>query len=417
MIRAPLPSSSTGLGPRVALALVGLSLAVLLLAAAPVHGEGGTTVTGHVVNGTSGADAPADLEVTLHIFGTEGEVDTARGITDGDGRFRFEDVEARDDSIYAVTASYHEVLYSSGLDFRSLEEPVELLVYESTSSIEEIVVDADVLLLRGVDGEEMSLAAFEVVSLVNVGDRTFVPDLSRPAMMNFMRFSLPPGATGLDVRSDLPGGDVVSVGTGFALTAPVTPGSHEVIYSFRVPYQGSRLEYDRSFPMGAGTFRLLVEQGLGDVHVSSLESMPPADFEGRSHRVWEATGLTPGTRIGIEMTELPGPDLLSRLGDALNDGPYLKVGIPAVVGAVLLAILVYALFSRGAEVPPFRGRGAPGEMALVSGASSSKWDRRSLVEGIARLDDLYQSGEMVQGEYERRRDGLKTRLLQIAPEP
>ena len=60
--------------------------------------------------------------------------------------------------------------------------------------------------------------------------------------------------------------------------------------------------------------------------------------------------------------------------------------------------------------------GGPGEVAQVAGASSAPLERRSLVEAIARLDDLYQRGEMAQGQYERRRSGLKSRLLQIALE-
>ena len=405
---------------RPALGLAGLSIAALFLMAmaAPGHGQEQATIAGQVVNGTSGGAAPANLEVTLHIFSNGGGADTETALTDGDGRFQFPKVGADGDSVYAVTTRYREVLYSSRLDPLLLEEPVELLVYETTSSLEDVAIEADVVLISGADMNERLLSAFEVVEFTNGGDRTFVPDLDEPARMSFMRFSFPAGATGLDVTSDLPGGEIITLDTGFALTAPVTPGSHRVTYSYGIPYKGSRLELVRSSPMGARSFRLLVEDSLAALPDSSvLTALPPAGVQEKSYRVWGTTKLSPGTRIRVEMEDLPQPSTQRRLGDALTDGPYLKIGIPVAVGVLLAGILLYAtVFRRQAAVPAAPdgpGVAVAADNVSEEGDGPTHREHRSLIDSIARLDDLYQRGEVAEEDYRRRRQQYKDRLRQL----
>ena len=415
-MRAPLPERRARYC-RLALGMGGLALAVLFLMPVPLYGEGhATSIKGRVVNGTSGVAAPTDLEVTLHIISRSGEVDIATALTDRDGRFQFQNVVVDNDFTYAVTTSYQDILYSSRLDSLALTEPVELTVYETTSSLEALHIDADVLLISGTDEDNRSLAAFEVVRLVNEGDRTFVPDLTQPGSMSFLRFSLPDGATNPDVASDLPGGQIIIVGTGFALTAPVTPGSHQVTYTYSLPYKGSHVELTHSYPMGAETFRLLLEDTLGDLQGSGvLTPQSPASMEGKAYRVWGASQLSPGTRLNVEIVGLPQPSLLQQLGDTLTDGPYLKIGIPGAVGLVLAGLLLYVLAFKqlGKATTANPGLGAAAAVMSIPASDQPERERRAMVEAIARLDDLSQRGEVTQEEYQQRRQELKARLLRL----
>ena len=367
----------------VGLGMGGLALSVLLLLPMRVWGEHHVTVTGQVVNGTSGGAIPAEFEVTLHTITEAGEVGIATALVTGDGRFRFPDVQVDDGFTYAVAASYRDVLYSTRLDPSALEEPVELTIYETTNNLEVLRVDADVLLITRTDPGERSLSAAEVVRLVNLEDRTFVPDLTQPGSMSFLRFSIPAGQKNLEVLSDLPGGEIITVGTGFALTAPVTPGFHQVTYTYLVPYDGSRLELTRSFPMGAEVFRLLLEDTLGNIKASAqLTPQSATGEEGNFYRVWGASQLAPGTRLDVEIYDLPQPALLRRIGGTLADGSYLKIGIPGAVGLVMAALLVHALASRQ------RGRGPatnPGGGDAVLSTASAAGEPGNPIEGSAAL--------------------------------
>lgn len=407
--------------PCIVLIIVGLAFGSLALIPNSVYGQDGSfQIEGRVVNATKGANPTDGLEVTLHVIDDLGAVNVSTAITDGDGRFQFKDIELNSDSTYAVATSYQDVLYSARVESSSPMVPVELLVYETTNDIETIHVESDVLLLSNEGGNEERISAIELIRLVNLGDRTFMPNLTQPAQMNFLRFSLPPGASDLDVSSDLPGGEIISIGTGFALTAPVTPGSHQVTYAYRIPYEGTAINLRRSFPMGADSFRLLLEEGSADLrNPVDLIPLEALFLEGRSLDVWGAADLSPGDSLTMEIGGLPRPSSLNRLGDALADGPYLKIGIPAAVGLVMAAVLLYVLLFKQPERTP----SANSELALaasypVAGAphppdSLMEDQRRSLIEAIAALDNELHRGELDFQEYEIRRTQLKARLVQL----
>ena len=399
-----------------------LLLAAGLLLSAGAHADGEVAVEGRLSNGTAGASAPAGLEVFLHIISDTGEVDISSARTDAAGSFGFPAVAVDDGASYTLTTSYQDILYSTRVEPPALDELVELTIYDVTQSISDVTVSADVMLIRTLDEGGRLLTVFEVLQVENAGDRTFVPDLEQPGLMNFMRFSLHTEAQGLEVSSDLPGGEVLNVGSGFALTAPVTPGAHQVTYSYRIPYEGDRTELDHSFPMGAGTFRILVEDGLGQFRSGgSMVPLPPAESEDRSYVVWGVSDLSAGDRLSVELVDLPQPTARERLGDALTDGSYLKVGIPSAVGAVLAGILLYALFFRrreGSGVANLALASSPAQMSSEVGtvpSTSGIEQRRALVDAIAGLDDRYERGELSVGDYDRSRQELKDRLLSVTP--
>ena len=180
--------------------------------------------------------------------------------------------------------------------------------------------------------------------------------------------------------------------------------------------RGSAAEFSHSFPMGADTFRLLIEDGLGNFQgTDTLAPLEPVDAEGTSYSVWQAEDMDSGRRLTLELTGLPQPPALQRLGDTLTDGPYLKVGLPVAVGIVLAALLLYALAIRRPVVPA-TSQGAPGTAATqpVGTPGGPEEERRNLVEAIADLDDLSQQGRVPQEDYHRRRQELKARLLRLA---
>lgn len=401
------------------LALTVAALVLLMLVPASLYAqERSITITGRVINGTADGMVPVGLDVTLHVIGDGGELDIFTATTDDDGRFWFQVTDTGGDVVYAVTASYQDVSYSRSLASSALAEPVELTVYETTDDVGVIQVDADVLLVRGADEDKSSLLAFEVLSLMNDGDRTFVPDLDQPGRMNFLRFSIPTGIRDLEVSSDLPGGQIITVGSGFALTAPVTPGSHQVAYTYRMPYTGSGVDLPHSFPMGADTFRFLMADALGSLRDSDLLISPPLmDEAGGIYRVWEKSDLEPGDRVNMEIGNLPQPGPLGRLGNSLTDGPYLKIGIPSAVGFVLAALLLYGVVFRRVEKATASGAGpeSGAEAPAADGPESPlEGERRVLVERIAELDDLYERGGMAQPDYAQRRQEMKDRLLRLA---
>ena len=207
------------------------ALAATLAIRAPGSASAQETVnvSGVVLNGTGGGGVPTGVTVLMLVSGQDGGlVFTGQTVTDGRGRFRFDQAPLLPGGSYSLSADFQSVFYNAVLGPEDLSEDVQLTVYETTQDVSLVKVTRQVLVIAEVDGKERKVAAIEFVRLSNSGDRTLLPDLANVQRLGFLRFSLPPLAEELNVQSDLPGGEIISIGTGFALTSPVVPGEHSV---------------------------------------------------------------------------------------------------------------------------------------------------------------------------------------------
>ena len=406
---------------RVLLFLLLLALCGLAAAPASIYPPGAwanevVDVRGEVINGTEGSQVPSGLEVLLHRFGDEGQIQIFSTSTQEDGAFTFTSVEVEEDSTYAVAVNYRDVLYSATVPSPIGSQPAVLTVYEVVQDIDAISVDAHAMLINEGPDEE-SLFVLEAVGVVNDGDRTFVPDLEQPVNFNFMRFSLPEGATELDVGSDLPGGEVINIGTGFALTAPVTPGIHQVTYTYQMPYSDGSATIEKSFHMGADRFSALLPEGLGFFAYASLDDGTMAetvDIGGITYTSWELNDILSGGRLSLRVSGLSTKSWWSRAGETLTEGGLLKIWIPVTLVVVLLSLLAIGLIAsyKRARIP---ASDEAGEDALKGYVEELEGlDEDQLVQRIADLDDLYAQGKIAEAEYRSAREAAKGRLLGLS---
>ena len=365
-----------------------------------------TVVEGQLVNGTAGGPAPAGLEVLLHAIQPNADVETSSAVTDDEGRFRVEVPMVDDTASYVLSLSYQGVVYGRRLDAAELDQPVSFAIYETTSDLDVLEVTSAVFLIRPDPDLERTLNASEVVSLVNTSDRTFTPNLSGQTMgqMNFMRFSLPPGATNLSLESDLAGGDVIDVGPGFAVTSSVPPGDHLLSFSYQAPYDGDSLAFTRTAHIPTADFRVLLPEPLraqGD----GLSLGDPVQLGDTLYQSRLSVPLDSGDRIELQLTDLPQPSWGTRLGDTLLQGALPQLFLVSVLGAALLGALLYSLLraSRSARQPAL----APSGQGASHGPLAEDCLRR-----LAELDDAWERGEAQPEDYQARREALKAELLQ-----
>jgi hypothetical protein len=393
--------------------LVALIVALALGTAGPdlANAQEPVVLRGQVENGTSGAKVRPGLPVVLHVFTQEGNgISTLETTTDDAGRFQFENVSTAEGVVYAVTMDYAGMRYNTLVGPADLDAPVKLTVYESTQDISVVEVEHQALVITGVNEREQQIEAAEFINLVNRSDRTLVPDLTnvRPGQFSFLRFSLPPQATGLDIQSDLLGGETIPVGTGFAITAPVAPGEHNISFSFRFPYEGNAFAYQQNLPQGAGIYQILIPERLGQIQVSGMEPLPPLDVDGTSYRVWQAQDFAPGEGLEVELTNLPQPGLLTRLVKSVTQGAFWHITIPVALGAALALVLLYAGFKAptGVATPAV----ADGQTQYNEGSSR----REALVRAIAALDEKFQQGQILESDHQAQRQQLKARILETS---
>ena len=383
---------------------VAFGMALAATGFAPVTAQETVTIRGTVINGTADSKLPPEVSVLLLISEAAGGLlFTGQAFTERDGGFEFEDVPRTDEGIYALSVDYEGVFYDHSLNFQDVLDEVRLTVYETTRDASVVRVTRQVLVIAGVDKKDREISAIEFVQLTNSSDRTLLPDLTRPGQLSFLRFALPLQADDLNVRSDLPGGDVISIGTGFALTSAVLPGDHALEFSFRFPYAGGSVSYRQSLPQGADVYQVLVPKRLVQVEIRPLRPIPSIGIEGSEFRAWEERALEPGQGMVLELTNLPQPGLGSRLQKSITDGTFWQVAIPGAVAVILALLLLFGAFK------------GPRQALSQEGTSSDDLDRdlaqrEALVREVASLDEDFQQGNVAEPEYHQQREALITRI-------
>ena len=396
------------------LAALVLGLVILLAAvyggmAPGVGAQESISVQGIAVNGTAGGAIPADLPIMLHtIDPVAGRVATVETTTDAGGGFEFAAVAAPAGGSFVLVMDYAGMRYNSLLDAADLAEPVEFTVHETTQDIGVIRVERQTMVIAGIDETAREIAALELLNVVNSSDRTLLPELTNitnPNEISFLRFSLPQGADNLEVQSNLPGGDIITIGNGFALTAPALPGRHQVNYTYTFPYTGDRAVFQQRLIQGAAVYQVLVPERLAGIGVSPLPARPPLDIDGTGYRVWERRDIGPRQGLMLEFANLPEPGFITGLTQTVADAGLWQRAIPILVGVALLAVLAYGGL-RGAR--PAAAVVTGGNGAVDANATGER--RQELVQSVALLDERFEQGLVDAAEYQARRGELLAQL-------
>ena len=371
---------------RVAAAL--LLLIVAAIGAAAAQEAPTITVEGTVFDGTVGGHVGPGLPVFLvSSAGPENEMQTT---TDEDGTFRFDSPPPPPGERLGVSLQYKGAVYGEIVGIvDGLTLPITITVYDSASDEKLIRASSASLLFARADNATQTLWALEIVKLVNDSDLTYIPG-SGP--MQLLRFGLPPDAGDLTVDTALIGADVLQVDRGFAITAPVPPGEHEVMYAYSIPYDGTEMELTKSLPYGAASLRILVPEEVGGLSgAGEIERVTIGD---RPYRLLTGTDLPRGAKVPYRLVLLPQASIGDR---ALQGLDWIRPEYAAVVGLglVMASLIAYALV-----------RHTPAEPE----------ERLRLVRVIASLDAAFEAGEIARDEYDQARKALTASLTSLPAE-
>ena len=141
------------------------------------------------------------------------------------------------------------------------------------------------------------------------------------------------------------GADFVQVDRGFALLASVPPGEHEVMFSYRFPYQSERSTLSKTYRYGADKLRILAPEEVASISSDLLGSPEPVQIGERQYQVIEAEGLERGASISLNIDGLPlttpGQRISSRFGDIR-----FEYAAPVALALLMTALLVYGALRR-----------------------------------------------------------------------
>lgn len=293
----PCGASGARRGPECALgqglcSFVFLSLVVLLFGAS----GWAQTITGTVINGTTGKPAAGDTIALLSL--SQGMQEVASTKSDAQGKFSLA-VPADQRTPHMVRATHGGVSYfPQGGPLMPGATTAEITVYDTAAKVEPLTETVEVDRYQHEDGKP--LQAIVLFAIRNQSN----PPRTQQAARSF-EFVLPPGATLDSGFAKSPGGQPVNsppTPTGqknqYAFSLPLKPGETQFQITYHLPYEGEATFSPR--PLGdVQHFVIMTPKGMTFTAKNAKLYQPMPDDSGANIMV--ATNVKPGDDLGFRI--------------------------------------------------------------------------------------------------------------------
>lgn len=353
--------------------------------AEPAANPDAFTISGRVVNETTGQPAPQGLPVYLNYGSAAQGLSMLQTTVGADGRYTFEDVPRLPDSAYFVYTLYSGVTFDGGVrrvDQIGAALDVPLAIFEPTDDISIIrLARIETLMEPFTSLAEQPTSGLLVTQhfiFENTGDRAFV--LSQAGRTFSVLLTMPPGSIALNALNDR--------------RFIVAQEQYAVIYAMGLPPGETRIEliYFWPYENGAVFDQTLNYAYSGDVTLT----VRPKSITLRNASGWTVDTSPPFVNQYQRTVTIPrGGSLVFDLTGSVQP----NVSAAVVTGDVLLPLLVLigvvVLVGLGAFVV-FRQRSAPTVEALL--------------QQIAQLDALHERGQINHDAYQQQRKALKEQV-------
>lgn len=371
------------------------------------------TVQGSVTHGTTGADVPEGLTITVRYGNPDVGITDLQATVGEDGTYTIADVPVDAANEYVAFTVYNNMAFISpvvmGAElaadpalpitlYEVTEDPFAIGIEQMHFTIEPLEVGdaivADDGTTQAMPPGGRGLIVRQRVTYHNQSDRVFM--VRRNEVSASLLLRLPPGAI---ILNDQTRYIVLQQEYMLLDTAPVYPGEHLIEALYFLPYDGGAVidvPVDNAYE---GELRIVIApQTLTVTSDAISESM-----------LVGATGNMPAATIYTGMVDLArGETLLFNVEGSLfgtpitSDDPNLVTVdslLPIVVVFVLILVAVmgaYLLWQRTAT-------------------GNQQIDRKTerIVRHIAELDDMYRRGQIDTDNYQRERATLKAQLAQL----
>ncbi|GBC86097.1 hypothetical protein HRbin12_00079 [bacterium HR12] len=374
-------------------------LAVALAAGSSAAAQAGT-ISGKVVNGTTGEPA-AGVDVRARLFTAQTEPDPLEVTADERGRFAFESIPAGVVG-YQLEVAYRGAVYRSvatGFDPASPAEQT-LRIYEPTTDPSRVTLESYVV---WVDREGGGVAVQHDLSWSNAGDEAYVGEDGV-----VVRIPLPEGATNLQFLGTFLENPGRTRDGAYVSDAPIVPGASSATLRYNAPPL-DRLTLE--VPFATTSLQLFVPQDVR-VRAPALRLAGTVTDQGITYQVYEARDLAPGTALEVAMSQAAAPR-------GARTALWILLGALGVVLLVGVALIVLRRDRARTPAPRSAGRPPRAKARASAPASAADGDGRAveledpdlIVEEIAALDLSFERGLIEERTYRRLRVAAKERLL------
>ena len=253
--------------------------------------------------------------------------------------FDFKKIDADEAFTYFLIVNHQNIPTIEFIEDIENPENITITVYDRVLTPQDIEVLDYSIMIPHISPESDIISVLGLISFTNISDTTYFADLSDPNTtgLNLLRFSLPENFENLSVDSDLPPGNVMQIPTGFALSNPVPPGDHQILYSYSMPRNTGSIKYNIRLPFGSKKFKILVpENSELTTDYNLLKDSTLVDD--KKYELLQGQDIKKGEVVIIDLVNISKPGTWKKMTYFIE-----KNSIPFFVGSITGLILIFIL--------------------------------------------------------------------------
>ncbi|MGB2954533.1 MAG: hypothetical protein WBB64_01055 [Anaerolineales bacterium] len=349
---------------------------------------------------TGGTLLDLALDVSLEAYDNFTQVFQKTLTLPSTGIIDFNDVPFLEGRVYFASIAYGGAVYRSEItEFApgASELGLHVHIFDTTADDSGLYIDRIHVLVEF--SEPGLLQIVEIYIFSNNGEATVVagsPD--QPTVF----FPLPEGAAAIEFEDGLLGQRYLKTQDGFGDTANITPGSgvYQVLVYYTLPYQGNKLDFAQTINYPVGAVVLMTPVNQVEVKGNFLEDLGVQNITDGAFQVYAGGGLSRGEELQFQISESSETALVQDESSPVEIQGYL-IGLVAL--GVVMILAGSWLFLRNRRL-------SREEHALEGDQEGAEEDQDQILDQIIALENLYNSGEISEKSYLKKRQELKNKL-------
>ena len=300
--------------------------------------NGELKLSGQIINGTK-SDNDATYQIKLMATQNSSSELVDIEIIETFKNFEFNKVIIDEAFTYFLMITHQDI--PTIVFIEDIDDPkdITVTVYDRVFTPKNIDVIDYSIMIPHISPESDIISVLGLISFTNNSNSTYFADLTDPntSGLNLLRFSLPENFENLSVDSDLPPGNVMQIPTGFALSNPVPPGQHQILYSYSMPRNTGSIKYNIRLPFGSEKFKMLVPQKSKiETDYNLLKDSTLVDD--KTYEILQGQDIEKGEVIVIDLINITKPDTWKKITFFVE-----KNSVPFFVGSATGLILIFIL--------------------------------------------------------------------------
>ncbi|NOQ39786.1 MAG: hypothetical protein GQ562_05655 [Anaerolineales bacterium] len=352
---------------------------------------------------TGGTLLDQGLEVSLEAYDNFGQVFLETLPLPSTGFIDFNDVPFLEGRVYLASLKYGGAVYRSAITQLApdaSELALKMQIFDTTTDDSGLYIDRIHVLVDFPEPDLLQIV--EIFIFSNNGEKTVVagsPD--QPAVF----FPLPEGAAAIEFDDGDLGQRYLKTQNGFGDTVSIPPGSgvYQVLVYYTLPFQRNKLDFSQTINYPVGAVVVMTPVNQVEVRGNFLEDLGVQNITNNAFQVYAGGGLSRGEELQFQISENSETALIQDESSPVEIQGYL-IGLIAL--GVVMILAGSWLF--------FRNRRLSGEEYELEGdQKGAEEDQDQILDQIIALENLYNSGEISEKSYLKKRQELKKKLSEL----